>query len=179
MDHFSIVIIILLIILLILSQLITKNSHNNTKEITIKDSTILPYKAKYLLTKTEYSFYKFLKPICDKHNSLICPKVGLKDIAEVTDKSNYYKWFGKINQKHVDFLICDNNLKPTFAIELDDYSHGSQRAKKSDDFKNALFLKISLPLKRIKVSNTYDNLEDILFPSTIIFPGVNYPIAEE
>lgn len=161
------IIIAILIIYLIYLKAKAYNSLNDTNSDNLKPNIILPYKSKYLLTKTEYSFYKSLKPICDNHDCLICPKVGLKDMAEVTDKSNYYKWFGKINQKHVDFLICDSNLKPLFALELDDYSHSNQRAQKSDEFKDALYNSIGLPLKRIKVNNTYNEIEHILFPLVI------------
>jgi hypothetical protein len=157
---------ILLIVLFLVMILKNRNSNQdgNQKEISIPSNTILPYKSKYLLTKTEYSFYNSLKPICDSRKYLICPKVGLKDIVEVTDKSNYYKWFGRINQKHIDFLICDDKLKPLFALELDDWTHTKEKAQKNDDFKNALFSKINIPLKRVNVSNTYDNLESVIFP---------------
>jgi hypothetical protein len=156
----------LLIILIIVMILKNRNpiQAENQKEVSISSNTVLPYKSKYLLTKTEYSFYNSLKPICDNHKCLICPKVGLKDIVDVTDKSNYYKWFGRINQKHIDFLICDDKLKPLFAIELDDWTHTKEKAYKNDDFKNALFSKINIPLKRVNVSNTYENLESVIFP---------------
>jgi len=74
---------------------------------TNSNDDILPYKSKYILTKNKYLFYKELKKITDRNNLLICPKVGLKDLFEVTDKANYMSWFGKIAQKHIDFLVCD------------------------------------------------------------------------
>lgn len=164
--------IIIIMIIYLFSKSNTSNIKDDSKaDKTIKPDTILPYKSKYLLTKTEYSFYKILKPICDKHNCLICPKIGLKDFIDITDKTNYYKWFGKINQKHVDFIICDNNLNVLLAIELDDYSHNSQKAQNSDNFKNKIYSTIGLPLKRIKVGN-YNDLESILFPKLNTSPTV-------
>ena len=66
----------------------------------------LPYEAKPLLTKREYAFYRLLKREADARGFLICPKVGLKDLMEVTDKNNFLQYFRKISQKHVDFVIC-------------------------------------------------------------------------
>ncbi len=153
-----IILFVVSILLIILTKLISVKNPNNSNKINI----ILPYKSKYLLTNTEYTFYKILKPIMDKHDCLICPKVGLKDIVNITDKENYMKWFSKISQKHIDFLICNKDLKPLFALELDDNSHEKEKAKNNDDFKNNLFTKIGLPLKRIKTNN-YNDLENILF----------------
>jgi hypothetical protein len=160
----EIIIVILLIIIayIIFNKIKVTQSNDESKEIN--PDTELPYRSKFLLTKSEYYFYNTLKPIIHKHNCIICPKVGLKDIFEVTDKTNYMKWFSRINQKHIDFLICDSNLKPLFGLELDDRSHEKEKALKNDAFKNRLFEKVNIPLKRVKV-NTYDNLEEYLFPA--------------
>ena len=125
----------------------------------------LPYRAKYLLTKSEYKFYLMLKEICDAHNCLICPKVGLKDLANVTCKDNYYHWFHKISAKHVDFVITDNKLKPFAAIELDDKSHRRSEVKERDQFKNEFFAAIKLPLFRFELDYTKETVESSLFPS--------------
>jgi len=114
---------------------------------------ILPYKSKYILTKNEYLFYKELKKITDRNNLLICPKVGLKDLFDVTDKANYLSWFGKISQKHIDFLVCDGMLRPKYAIEVDDNSH--QNREESDIFKNSLFKNSNIDIIRIKAQREY------------------------
>lgn len=119
-----------------------------------------PYKTTFLLSKSESVFYNSLKPVCDKYGYVICPKVGLKDFITVTSKKDYYKWFNKISQKHVDFLICDKNLRPIMAIELDDRSHELEKAKKNDQFKDELYKHLNFPLKRVKVKQYY-NYQDI------------------
>lgn len=160
-------IIILIIILSLLYLTKSKKSPKSYNNQTTTDTqTYLPYKLKYILTKNEYYFYNILKPITDRHNYLICPKIGIKDIVDVTDHRNYMKYFKKISQKHIDFIICDNNLKPLYGIELDDKSHEKEKAFKNDNFKNLLFNEIGLKLIRIK-SNNYDNLENVLFPQNI------------
>ncbi len=64
-----------------------------------------PYKARHLLTKREYRFYLLLREVADEYHCIICPKVGVKDLLSVTDKKQYMKYFHKIAQKHVDFVI--------------------------------------------------------------------------
>lgn len=115
----------------------------------------LPYKTTYLLSKCESNFYNSLKPVCDKYGYVICPKVGLKDFIAVTSKKDYLKWFRKISQKHVDFLICDKNLKPLMAIELDDSSHELEQARKNDEFKNELYKELNFPLVRVRAAQYY------------------------
>lgn len=113
----------------------------------------LPYEAKPLLTKREYAFYRLLKREADARQLLICPKVGLKDLMEVTDSRHFFQHFRKISQKHVDFVICDKNLQVLFAVELDDSSHDTEDAKKRDLFKDQAFKAAKIPLKRIRYFN--------------------------
>lgn len=159
-----------IILILLIFYLLKKNANlkvdvNNYRENRTYDkiNISMPYKLKHILTNNEYNFYKILKPITDKHGYLICPKVGIKDIVDITSRHEYRKWFAKVSQKHIDFLICDSNLKPLFAIELDDSSHTREKAIINDTFKNNLFIDIGLPLKRV-ISNRYENLEEYLFP---------------
>ena len=130
-----------------------KKKNNNTTEasepINIKES----YKSKYILTANEYKFYKVLKAITADKNLIICPKIGLKDLFEVTNKNNYMSAFGKIAQKHVDFTICDSSLHVLGAIELDDISH--KEREESDRFKNELFKSAGIKLIRIKAYPDY------------------------
>lgn len=118
----------------------------------------LPYKSKYLLSPNEYKFYKELKKFTDENSLLICPKVGLKDLFDVTDTKNKMTYFNKVKQKHIDFLVCDSTLKPKYAVELDDKSHEKEKSKESDDFKNAIFGLANIPLIRVKVMQQYTRM---------------------
>lgn len=109
-----------------------------------------PYQARPLLTKREYKFYKLLRKEALERELLICPKVGLKDLMEVTDKKHYMKYFAKISQKHVDFVLCDVEMQVCFAVELDDRSHDTEKAKEKDLFKDRAFKAAGIPLKRIR-----------------------------
>lgn len=108
-----------------------------------------PYKARHLLTKREYRFYILLREVADEYDCIICPKVGVKDLLSVTDKKQYMKYFHKIAQKHVDFVICDRDLYVLFAIELDDSTHETRDARKRDHLKDKAFAAAGIPLKRI------------------------------
>lgn len=109
-----------------------------------------PYESKPLLTRREYSFYRLLKREADTRRLLICPKVGLKDLMDVSDRRNFLQYFRRISQKHVDFVICDRNLNVLFAIELDDRSHDTEEARRRDRFKDKAFKAAGIPLKRIR-----------------------------
>ena len=109
-----------------------------------------PYRQKFLLTKTEYAFYKILEEKCTKNGLRICPKVRLEDFISVTGTKNIGKYRGYIKSRHVDFLICDKDLHIKAGLELDDSSHETRQAAQTDKFKNELFESIGLPLFRIK-----------------------------
>ena len=115
-----------------------------------------PYHSKYILTNTEYKFFVVLKPLMEVKGYIICPKVGLKDLFEVNKGTKErQKYFYKISQKHIDFLICDSKLVPLFAIELDDKSHKQADVKERDKFKDELFKVAGLPLYRVPTVSTY------------------------
>lgn len=109
-----------------------------------------PYSARPLLTKREYKFYLLLRREAAKRKMIICPKVGLKDLLEVDSRKQYMKYFRQIAQKHVDFVLCDEDLHVLFALELDDSSHDTKKAKKRDAFKDRAFRAAGIPLKRIR-----------------------------
>lgn len=155
--------IILIIILIVVNSLLNnKTTAKKINKIKKKSEDIntninnFPYKAKLLLTKSEYTFFKALQKILDNDKYIICPKVRLEDFIDVTDKQEIFKYRGYIKSRHVDFLICDNNLHILFAIELDDKTHNSEKAKNTDEFKNKLFEKIGIKLYRIKTEDNYE-----------------------
>ncbi len=146
----DIIISLLIVALAITVELLVKNT-KTSKEEKEKRITEYPYKQKYLLTKTEYKFYKTLKPLCDQNQIIICPKVRLEDFIEVTSKDNKQKYRGYIKSRHIDFLLCDTGLYIKAAIELDDKSHNTTKAQETDELKNNIFKAINIPLYRINV----------------------------
>ena len=112
----------------------------------------LPYEMnETILTERERAFYRILKPIADKLKLQICPKVRVADIVSIKKGTrDWQKWFNKIRSKHVDFLLCDYDMNIVLLIELDDRSHETDRAKKNDALKNAIFSNKLLRIRSLK-----------------------------
>lgn len=157
------IIIILVIIIFILAYLNVRKENENKEENKIEEK--MPYKKKYLLTKNEWSFYKKIKPICDKNNLHIISKVRLADIVEVEKSLEYkekQKYFNKIKNKHIDFIICNpENLAILVLIELDDKSHERKNRIARDEFVNKLCEKVGYKLIR---TNNANNFEELIKP---------------
>ncbi len=93
------------------------------------------YQAKYLLTKNEWYEYKKLKRFAAEKDLQVCPKVRLLDLVEPRKGAEHYKsLFYKIQAKHVDFLICDQDLHIKAVVELDDNSHKKSDRQERDKF---------------------------------------------
>ena len=93
------------------------------------------YQAKYLLTRNEWYEYKKLKKYAAAKDLQVCPKVRLLDFVEPRKGAEHYKsLFYKIQAKHVDFLICDQDLHIKAVVELDDNSHNKADRQERDRF---------------------------------------------
>ena len=104
-----------------------------------------------ILTERERAFYRILKPIADKLELQICPKVRVADIVSIKKGTkDWQKWFNKIKSKHVDFLLCDYDMNIVLLIELDDRSHETERAQKNDRLKNAIFCDRLVRIRSLK-----------------------------
>lgn len=150
---------ILLCVIGIILDIYISNKNNILENVTI--NTNVDYnekylKKEYLLTQTELKFYKLLKQITDELNLSICPQVSLYQIVN----SKNYKDFNRIQNKCIDFVITEPNLKIKLCIELDDYTHKQRKRTKRDEFINKLFADLNIKLLRIPVQSFYD-LEDL------------------
>lgn len=139
---------------------------NNAKDIYNTNNEInsdyirkenFPYRKKYLLTKKELEFYKCLKIIADELNLCVLSKIRLADLIEIyghKNNSEYFKYFGKIKAKHIDFALAKNeNLEIILLIELDDFSHNRQDRKLRDEFIDKICKQCNY-----KILHTQDNI---------------------
>lgn len=118
------------------------------------------YQAKYVLTRNEWYEYRKLKEYAEKMNLQVCPKVRLLDIIEPRrGASNYMSLLGKVQSKHIDFLICDQNLHIKAILELDDNSHNSADRQERDHFVDEILTSVGY-----KVIRTRSITEDTLKP---------------
>jgi len=147
------------IIIFIVTQLLS-NKEKGEEQVSTNEK--LPYKVKDdFLTDTERSFYHSLK-LCVGDKAVICPKVGLKDLFYVGKGvgKDYMKYFGKIAQKHVDFLLCEpNTMKPLCGIELDDISHTNKKTYERDLFVEKVYKDADFELIRLSSKYTFKEIQ--------------------
>lgn len=121
-----------------------------TEQDEPKTTEDLPYKAAKLLTRREYAFFKVLQPIARKYNLMICPKIRLADLVAVPEGTKERKWFNYIKAKHVDFTLCDMDLRVKLVIELDDSTHDQPERQSRDDFVDRVFQKANIKLLHVR-----------------------------
>lgn len=119
------------------------------------------YQKKFLLTKNEYHAYKSLKTILDKYEMIACPKVRLLDIIEPINGDKYKGALGKIQSKHVDFVICDKDLYVKGILELDDNSHNVPERQERDQFVDTILRNVGYKVVRVRAI-TEENIKELL-----------------
>jgi len=111
--------------------------------------------------------------------SVVCPKVRLADIFFVSQLRENYGAQNRIQQKHIDFLVCSaGDLVPMFGVELDDQSHNRGKQQERDAFVEEVFKASGLPLIRIKASDIY-SLEEVRTQIAGLTLPAETPKAEE
>ena len=129
------------------------------RSLTSKD--IGEYKKADFLSSAELKFFRALdNALGDKYKIFIKPRVAdlIKSSAQYHSKQRWSS-FGKIKSKHVDFLLCDTNLNPVCAIELNDMSHSLNTKMKRDNFLNNAFKSAGLPIAHFPIKSNYSNDE--------------------
>lgn len=121
-----------------------------------KAPTALPYRRRDdFLTPAELSYYKVLTSALGPEVTLLA-KVKLTDILFVSRPNENMRYFNKIAQGHVDFLLCNSSdMQPVLVIELDDASHDRPSQKKKDAFKDEALRAAEVPILRVKPLKQY------------------------
>ena len=156
------------------SHKIEKNVNEPEAEEVKKDE-LMPYTAAKLLTRREYAFFKALQPIAKKYNLMICPKIRLADLVAVPEVTKERKWFNYIKSKHVDFTLCDMDLRVKLVIELDDSTHDRPDRQTRDDFIDRVFQQINIKLLHIRQWGT--ELEQTITETLNITNTPNVPLG--
>ena len=125
------------------------------------------YQAKYLLTKNEWYEYRKLRDYAAAKGLRVCPKVRVLDLIEPRKgHKNYMTLINKVKAKHVDFVICDQDLRVKAILELDDNSHNAADRQERDEFLQAILEDVGY-----KVIHTNAVTEDTLKE----FPDITKP----
>lgn len=139
------VIILAVIVIAIELYRVKKPQQGSIKEekTDLKTDYSQSYQRKYLLTKNEYREYMTLRKLAEEKNLIICPKVRLLDIIEPRKGEKDYKsLFFKVQAKHVDFVVCDKELRIKAVLELDDNSHNQKDRQARDTFVNQILTSV-------------------------------------
>ena len=115
-------------------------------------NNVYHYTAKYsLMSKAESDFFvKLERTVSERY--YVFPQVHLSAILDHRVKRQEWKYaFSHINGKSVDYVLCSKTtLKPTYAIELDDYTHDKSDRRERDREVERIFEAANLPLVRFK-----------------------------
>lgn len=122
---------------------------NNTYSYTAKSS---------LMSKTESDFFVKLERAVNERY-YVFPQVHLSAILDHRVNGQEWKYaFRHINGKSVDYVLCSRaTLKPTYAIELDDYTHDKPDRRERDSEVERIFEAANLPLVRFRNKDVSEN----------------------
>jgi hypothetical protein len=151
-----------------------RSARKTTREPTIApdwqppkaDPDPLPYlKKKYFFSAAERSFYEVVRRLAPEFT--LFAKVRLADLVYVKKGSgSWQSHFNRINRKHIDFVLCNPDLAPVVAIELDDSSHDIEERETRDQLVDAVLAAATLPVVHIRARRGYspDELREALQP---------------
>jgi hypothetical protein len=107
-------------------------------------------KKTFLMSKSESEFFNLLATLAPDIYSVF-PQIHLSSIVDHKVKGqNWIAALRTINQKSVDFVLCDKPFnRPVLAIELDDWSHEKQDRIERDSLVESILQEAQLPLIRI------------------------------
>jgi hypothetical protein len=110
----------------------------------------------YLLSPAELDFFNVLVASVAK-DQYVFAKVRIGDLVRVkgliAESTDWWRKFGPIAKKHVDFVVCTRSpVKPLVALELDDSSHLSARARARDSLVDRVMKAAGLPLIHLPYS---------------------------
>ncbi len=107
----------------------------------------------YLLSPAEHDFFQVLLQSVGP-DQYVFAKVRIGDLVRVnglvTESKDWWKKFGPIAKKHVDFVVATRSpVQPLIVLELDDSSHYTAKAKTRDSLVDRVMHAAGLPLLHI------------------------------
>ena len=154
--------LILVIFAIVILVIVIKIAASKTKRFESLGETPPYFQKKTLLNeKEQILFHRLIEAM---PNYYVFAQVRLADIVGIKKCENWQAWFNKINQKSVDFVICNKALVVRVCIELDGKTHEEPERQKADESKDEALQAASIPIVRIDASRlpTTENLKTML-----------------
>jgi len=105
--------------------------------------------AKKILNLHEEATNLRLKEVCDTYGAHAYPKIRVADVLPIQGSGISNEDFRFALQAHFDFIVCDNEQIPQFAVEFDGPSHKDAAQRRRDAKKDALCDRFAFPILRI------------------------------
>ena len=117
-------------------------------------------KKRFFMTRAEHQCYDALVEAVSK-DYYIFPQAHLTSIVDHKIKGqNWRGAFRHIDEKSVDFVLCDKNyIAPRLAIELDDRTHERMDRKLRDGEVERILKCAGLPLLRLDNHGSFDSID--------------------
>ena len=150
--------LIIWLVILVLLLLIKVSSHRSHNRKVFKNNTYSYTAKQSLMTRVEDEFFlKLERAVSERY--YVFPQVHLSSLLDHHVKGQDWSYaFRHINGKSVDYVLCSREtLLPTYAIELDDYSHEKSDRRKRDKEVERIFEEANLPLVRFKNKNVSEH----------------------
>ncbi|BCO11320.1 Potential queD like [Citrifermentans bremense] len=175
-------VVVLAIVVILVGLLAALKIKSPTKDGSLAFQSREPF-----LSPAERSFLGVLEQALD-NNYRVLGKVRLGDLikpAKGLSKSKRVSALNKVNQKHVDFVVCSStDLAVLGVVELDDQSHGREDRAERDLFVDEALSGAGIPIARFSAKKGYQiqevrtKLAD-MFKITLIGSASTLPQAQE
>ena len=143
-------------------------SETTTAKLLPTEPRGFPYSRRNcLFSAAERSFYEILQRLTPDHT--VFAKVRLAELVYVQGTVSRQIHLNRIDQKHIDFVVCDKNLAPVVAIELDETSRpqaDSRVRDERDEFVDEVLAAAALPVIHVRAGHAYvmDEIHRLLLP---------------
>jgi hypothetical protein len=109
--------------------------------------------ARPFLSAAEHAFFQVLLQSAHPASHISC-KVRLADL--VTFPGNSLGLRNTVNQKHVDFVVCDRrSMRPFRVIELDDATHARRDRRERDDLVDTYLAEAGIAITHYPTARRY------------------------
>ena len=141
------------------------SSETTTAKLLRAEPRGFPYSRRNcLFSAAERSFYEILQRLTPDHT--VFAKVRLAELVYVQGTVSRQMHLNRIDQKHIDFVVCDKNLAPVVAIELDGTSRPQADSRVRDEFVDEVLAAAALPVIHVRARHAYvmDEIHRLLLP---------------